>query len=100
VLQRLGYRVLTAANGREALEIADAHGGRIDLVVTDVVMPELSGVELVDRLHERYPTIKVVLMSGYSEADLRGEVRTRGAFMVKPFTPDSLGRVVADALSA
>ena len=98
VLERLGYRVLTAANGREALETAASHPD-IDLVLSDVVMPEMSGGELVDRLREAHPDMKVVLTSGYSEADLHGEVRQRGAaFLAKPFTPESLRQVIADVL--
>jgi CheY-like chemotaxis protein/two-component sensor histidine kinase len=100
VLERLGCRVLTATNGREALEIADANPD-IDLVLSDVVMPEMSGGELVDRLRAAHPDMKVVLTSGYSEADLQGEVRQRGAaFLAKPFTPESLQRVIADVLGA
>ena len=100
VLERLGYRVVTATNGREALEIASSQQG-IDLVVSDVVMPEMSGGELVDRLRAAHPDLKVVLTSGYSEADLKGQVRQKGdAFLVKPFTPDGLTRVVAAVLNS
>ncbi|MBR9989913.1 MAG: PAS domain S-box protein [Gemmatimonadetes bacterium] len=100
VLERLGYTVLQAENGMEALEIAMERGAEIDLVVSDVVMPGLSGVELVDRLREYRPDIRVVLTSGYSEAELRGEVRGKGtAFLGKPFTPDALMRVVAQTLA-
>lgn len=99
-LERSGCRVLTATNGREALEVAAANPD-IDLVLSDLVMPLMSGGELADRLRETHPDMKIVLTSGYSEADLRGEVRQKGAaFLAKPFTLDSLRRVITDVLSA
>jgi two-component system cell cycle sensor histidine kinase/response regulator CckA len=100
VLDRVGYRVLAATNGRDAIEIAAANPD-IDLVLSDIVMPEMSGGELVDQLRETHPDLKVVLTSGYSEADLQGDVRHRGAaFLAKPFTPESLRRCIASVLGA
>ena len=101
VLNRAGYDVLDASDGREALRLAEQYSTTIDLVLSDVVMPELGGVELADHLRERYPGLKVVLTSGYSEAEVSGAVRRRGsAFLVKPFTPESLLRVVAETLAS
>ncbi len=100
VLTRAGFEVLEASNGREALERLDQHPGAIDLVLSDVVMPDMGGAELADRLRERRPGLSVVLTSGYSEAELRGEVRDRAsAFLVKPFTPEALVRVVSETLA-
>ncbi len=97
ILERSGHTIIEAANGREALELA---GEDVDLVITDVVMPDIGGVELQKRLTERYPDLNIIFTSGYSEADLRGEVRSLGnAFLPKPFTPDTLSRAVARALS-
>jgi two-component system cell cycle sensor histidine kinase/response regulator CckA len=66
ILVRLGYQVLTAANGRAALEIYDQHQDKIALVLTDVRTPELDGLTLAQILHEHNPAIKVILLTGYS----------------------------------
>ena len=99
VLERAGYQILEAVNGRRALELVEQHQGSIDVVLSDVVMPELGGVELERRLRERFPNLRVILTSGYSEAELRGEVRRAGAaFLVKPFTPQSLLEIISQTL--
>jgi PAS domain S-box-containing protein len=98
VLGRLGYTVLAAADGTEALAIAELHEGRIDLLLTDMVMPGMGGGELSRRMVERHPAIKVLLMSGYSEelvAAEHGEV----PFLPKPFTPDELAAKVREVLA-
>jgi PAS domain S-box-containing protein len=100
VLAGLGYMVLEAANGREALQIAREYQGPIDLVLTDVVMPEMGGLELVDALSEMRPGMATVVMSGYMEPErLRTDVREAGIpFLPKPFSPESLARRVREAL--
>ena len=99
ILERAGYTVLEADSGRGALDVADRNRGAIDLVISDVVMPNLGGVELQKRLKEDHPDLKVILMSGYSEAEVRAEIREAGAaFLSKPFLPDALLRVVGTAL--
>ncbi|HET7600712.1 MAG TPA: PAS domain-containing protein [Gemmatimonadales bacterium] len=100
VLAGLGYVVLEAANGREALQIARDYQGPIDLVLTDVVMPEMGGLELVDALAGVRPGIGVVVMSGYMEPErLRADVREAGIpFLPKPFSPESLAHQVRQAL--
>ncbi|HEX5386954.1 MAG TPA: PAS domain-containing protein [Gemmatimonadales bacterium] len=102
VLAGLGYLVLEAANGREALEIAREYPGSIDLLVTDVVMPEMGGLDLIDALLALRPGIGVVVMSGYMEPDhARGTLRDAGIpFLPKPFSPDGLSRQVRDVLDA
>ncbi|MEO8634556.1 MAG: ATP-binding protein [Gemmatimonadales bacterium] len=101
VLQRDGYRVLEAANGAEALLIAARHTGQIHLLLTDVVMPELSGPELVERLTPLEPGLRVVFMSGYSEqgVPLEGLIGPRRAFLPKPFPSRELLRTVRSAMA-
>jgi signal transduction histidine kinase/CheY-like chemotaxis protein len=100
ILAGLGYVVLEAANGREALQIARTYPGTIDLVLSDVVMPEMGGLELIDALTEVRPDIGVVVMSGYLEPErLRSSVREAGVhFLPKPFSPDNLARRVREVL--
>lgn len=95
-LTRLGYRVIEAPDGATALGRAAMHGGSIDLLITDLVMPGMSGRELADRLVALYPEAKVVYMSGYSD-DFLGDqgVYGRGSvFLQKPFTPEAVARTV------
>src|SRR5205814_10506722 len=89
VLQEKGYRVLEASNGVEALTCVQKHRGPIDLVITDVVMPFLSGVELVERLSQRFPGLRVLLVSGYNDSTVcrHGVEQGRMAFLPKPFSP-------------
>ncbi len=100
ILERGGYTVLQAPNGRAALELAASHESTIDVVLSDVIMPDMGGVELKERLRAIYPALQVILTSGYSEADLRGEVRANSAaFLRKPFTAASLLQVVAETMA-
>ncbi|MEX2572385.1 MAG: PAS domain S-box protein [Gemmatimonadota bacterium] len=99
ILSRAGYTVLEAPNGVEALERV-AGGAKVDLVISDIVMPELGGVELQQRLRTERPGIKMILTSGYSASDVHGEIRESGLpFLAKPFTPDALLRCVAECLA-
>jgi PAS domain S-box-containing protein len=88
ILTRAGHTVIEAANGREALEVAARHEGEIDLILTDVVMPELNGRELVDRIRESRPGIRALYMSGYTDDEIvrRGLLSSDMAFIEKPFT--------------
>ncbi|HYY75048.1 MAG TPA: PAS domain S-box protein [Gaiellaceae bacterium] len=92
-----GYAVLTAGTGVEALAVAAAHEGAIDLVVTDVVMPEMGGLELTQRLAAERPGIKVVYMSGYTELALAGEVASR-PLLQKPFNASMLADTIREVL--
>jgi len=102
VLQLAGYDVLVAAGGREALEIAARHDGPIHLLLTDVVMPEMNGRELMQRLAEIRPATRVLYMSGYADEAVarHGALDPGTAFIQKPFTPEGLARKVRDVLDA
>jgi two-component system, cell cycle sensor histidine kinase and response regulator CckA len=92
ILQRAGYEVLEAANARAGLQLAAAHAGSVDLLLTDMVMPELSGRELAEELATRFPRLPVLFMSGYTEdVVFRNGVHQRSmAFLEKPFSPQAL----------
>ncbi|HEX9776224.1 MAG TPA: PAS domain S-box protein [Actinomycetota bacterium] len=95
VLSRRGYAVLAARNGAEALEVIRTHDGPVDLLITDVVMPQMSGVELAAHLHELHPGTPVLFTSGYPQDLLeRGQVLSGRPLLEKPYsTGDLLGRV-------
>ncbi|MBM9603789.1 GAF domain-containing hybrid sensor histidine kinase/response regulator [Desulfopila inferna] len=92
ILAVLGYQVLTAASGREALEVYASNRKSIDLVIIDMIMPRMSGGELFDRLKEMDPEVKVLLASGYSIEGEAREILKRGCkgFIQKPFTISEL----------
>jgi len=100
ILEMSGYAVLEAHHGAEALELSNRHGGPIHLLVTDVVMPQMSGRELAQRLATLRPDLKVLYMSGYTDdAIVRHGVLASGiAFLSKPFTPDALALKVRELL--
>jgi PAS domain S-box-containing protein len=96
ILLRSGYTVLEARNGREALQIAEQQPGAIHLLVTDVVMPEMNGHELYQRLSRVRPDLRVLFMSGYTDSALLRNGVLEGGFtlVLKPFAPDAfLGHV-------
>ncbi len=99
-LERLGYRVLTASDGLDGLGIAAAHAGPIDLVVTDVVMPQMGGRELANEIKRVRPNVKILFVSGYNE-EISGYGSAPEAdieFMPKPYLPDSLSERVRQVL--
>ncbi len=100
ILEMNGYNVLEARHGVEALEISERHQGPIHLMVTDVVMPQMSGRELAQRLQPLRPDMKVLYMSGYTDdAIVRHGVLGAGmAFLSKPFTPDALALKIHEVL--
>ena len=101
-LQTLGYRVFTARNGPEALLVQDSCGQRIDLLLTDVVMPGMSGSELTGRLQRRHSDLRVLYMSGYADHAIEryGIIRRDNHFLPKPFTGEELSGMVRTALDS
>lgn len=99
-LQQDGYQVLTAASPKEALTICAVVEGNIHLLLTDVVMPGMSGRELAERLTSRYPEMKVLYISGYAENAIshHGVLDPGIAFLAKPFTPNALANRVRKVL--
>jgi CheY-like chemotaxis protein len=100
MLERLGYRVVEAANGAEALGILETSLDRIDLILTDLVMPELHGGDLGESLKASAPWRRVLYMSGYTgdEITRHGLAQEDTALLKKPFTPDALARAVRAVL--
>ena len=101
-LEAQGYVVLAASDPSAAMRLFELHGGTIHLLLTDVVMPGLSGRDLADRLTARRPGMRVLYMSGYpGDAVVQhGELPSGSAFLQKPFSPDALARKVRDVLDA
>jgi PAS domain S-box-containing protein len=102
ILRKRGYVVLAAASGAAALALVEQHAGPIDLLVTDVVMPKMSGQELAERLVQARGDLPVLFMSGYSlEAVAKhGVLRAGARLLKKPFTPQDLALVTGEVLSA
>ena len=102
VLRNLGYMVLEAMNGTEGLGVAQAHTGQIDLLLADVVMPEVGGKALSEQLTSQYLTMRVLFMSGYTDNAIvhHGRLDEGVAFLQKPFTPAALARKVRAVLDA
>jgi CheY-like chemotaxis protein len=97
-LEASGYQILEAANGLEALNVWKTNASRIDLLLTDIVMPGgLTGWDLVDRLREERPGLKVVLVSGYNP-DKSGKKRPHSLVLPKPFSLESLIETVRNSL--
>jgi PAS domain S-box-containing protein len=101
-LEACGYRVLEAANGRAAIEVAGQYEGTIDLVVTDVIMPGMTGKELADGLALLRPETKVLFISGYSGEVIahKGVLDASVAYLQKPFTPSVLAAKVREILGS
>ncbi|HSW37899.1 MAG TPA: ATP-binding protein [Acidobacteriota bacterium] len=102
ILGERGYNVLAASNGMEALTKAGEYAGRIDLVLTDVVMPEISGKELVSKIEAVRPGCKTLYISGYTDNAIirHGILNSDIAFLQKPFAVDDLARKVREVLNS
>ncbi|HUF48861.1 MAG TPA: response regulator [Vicinamibacterales bacterium] len=100
ILSNFGYRVLTASSGAEALRLAEEHGGSVALVMTDVVMPGMSGPEMVEALRDLAPGARILYTSGYMGDTMarHGIVQTDIAFLPKPYTPTTLLGKIRDVM--
>jgi CheY-like chemotaxis protein len=102
MLESAGYKVLAGESPEEALAVGEAHSGPIHLVLTDVVMPRLSGPQVAERLKAAWPGVKVLYMSGYTDEAIvhHGVLEGGTPFLQKPFTTDGLLRKVSEILDA
>jgi DNA-binding NtrC family response regulator len=100
VLKSNGYDVMEAANGVSALAAYEKNGHKVDMVLTDVVMPQMNGFDLGKQLKERTPGVKILYMSGYRDNAIGGGGDAPRAFLHKPFTPDVLLAKVREVLDA
>lgn len=102
ILTGEGYKVLEAKDGDEALALWDRYSGKIDVVVTDVVMPNMSGKQLVERLRLLKPDLKVIYMSGYESSILAAgnKFGYNATFLQKPFRPSELSKKIREILQS
>jgi DNA-binding NtrC family response regulator len=100
ILEMNGYRVIEARHGQDAIELSQRHTGPIQLMVTDVVMPQMSGRELAQHFVRVRPDMRVLFISGYTDIAIvrHGELEAGTAFLSKPFTPDALAAKVREVL--
>jgi CheY-like chemotaxis protein len=100
ILSSRGYRVLAADSGEKALDLARAHAGPIELLLTDMVMPGISGAELAERMHEARPEARILFMSGYTDDVMvqRGILAEETVLLQKPFASEALLRKVREVL--
>lgn len=97
-LEMQGYRVIAAADGHQALEALDAAGEPLDLLLTDVLMPGISGRELAKQVRERQPGVPILYMSGYTDDAIDGGLEDNAVLLSKPFRPSALAAQIADML--
>jgi signal transduction histidine kinase/CheY-like chemotaxis protein/HAMP domain-containing protein len=101
ILEECGYRILEASSGKEALDVWNQRANEIDLLLTDMVMPDgISGADLVEKLQTSQPRLKVVFTSGYTANEVNQKMlaRTRASFLAKPYTHAELAKTVRDCL--
>ncbi|MEN8136413.1 MAG: response regulator [Thermodesulfobacteriota bacterium] len=100
-IEQLGHKVLLATSGHEALEVAKAYDGKVDLLLTDVIMPNMNGLELADIVVTNNPDIKVLFMSGCLQPAIhsRNTPRFQNGFVKKPFSSKTLINHIKKALN-
>ena len=100
ILVSRGYTILEAPNGEAALRVSEEHDGPIHLMLTDVIMPGMSGRDLEEHLHHLRPAMRVVYMSGYTDDTIahHGVLEKGTEFIQKPFSPQSLARKMREVL--
>jgi two-component system cell cycle sensor histidine kinase/response regulator CckA len=98
ILQRLGYKVIEAENGEEGINIYNSRSREISLVISDVIMPKVSGPEMIDTLRETFPDLKCLFVSGYAHDILQGSQCQDVPLVMKPFTRDLLGSTIRKLL--
>jgi CheY-like chemotaxis protein len=102
MLNRLGYKIHEASGAAEAMRIFDRHQASIDLLLTDVIMPQMSGRELAERLKILRPSLKILYISGYTDDMLahHGVLESNVFLLQKPFAPDELAKKMREVLDA
>jgi CheY-like chemotaxis protein len=98
ILKQAGYEVVTATGSDELRSLVASYAGEIDLLLTDIVMPGVSGQELVHLVRARWPEVRVLYMSGYSNEDIQ-DLEQDAGFLQKPFTPTELTAKIGETLS-
>jgi two-component system, cell cycle sensor histidine kinase and response regulator CckA len=99
VLEHAGYQVLESDGPREAMRLAEAHQGRIALLLSDLVMPGMNGIDLARRIQKTQPWLTTVFMSGYANPVVLQQAEPLSSYIQKPFTVDALLAGVAEALA-
>jgi CheY-like chemotaxis protein len=101
VLEGLGYRVLEADGGTQAMSLAEAHEGPIELLLSDVIMPGMTGPMLAEQMKRRYPDLRILYMSGYTDEVAGRHVPGEGgAYIQKPFGAEALAQKVREVLGS
>ena len=100
VLRRQDFHVLEASNGKEALDVAGEYAAPIDLIVSDINMPQMTGWKLLEQLRAWYPAIRFLMISGYAqpETSMAQLAGTPTSFLPKPFTPGELSDAIRELL--
>jgi DNA-binding NtrC family response regulator len=98
ILAMNGFEIMTAADGQKAWQIVERCAGVIGLVLTDLTMPRMDGIELAERIHAYYPELPVVLMSGFTTREMGSPSTEPTLFLPKPFTTQTLLQAVREGL--